>query len=49
MLCIFHKILKIFEEKNKTINKRLIVYNLKINEFIKKTVSIATTVLKYHK
>ena len=49
MLCIFHKILKIFDEKKKTINKKLIVYNLKINEFIKKTASIATTVLKYHK
>lgn len=49
MLCIFHKILKIFEEKKKTINKKLIVYNLKISEFIKKTVGIATTVLKYHK
>ncbi len=49
MLCIFHKILRIFDEKNKTINKKLIVYNLKINEFIKKTASIATTVLKYHK
>ena len=49
MLCIFHKILRIFEEKKKTINKKLIVYNLKMNEFIKKTASIATNILKYHK
>jgi hypothetical protein len=33
----------------KTINRQKIKYNLKMEEFIKKTVSIAMTVLKYHK
>ena len=38
-----------FQIDKKTINRQKIKYNLKMEELIKKTVSIAMTVLKYHK
>lgn len=35
--------------EHKSINKRRVTYNLKIEEFVRRAVVIAMTVLKYHK
>lgn len=48
-LCIFFKMLIICEARGQSISKYKIVYNLKMEEFVKRAVVIAMTVLKYHK
>jgi hypothetical protein len=35
--------------KRRMLNKKKVAYNLKIDEFTKRAVVIAVTVLKYHK
>ena len=37
------------EDKGQSINKSKVVYNLKMEEFVKRSVVIAMTVMKYHK
>lgn len=48
-LCIFFKMVIICEEKSLSISKKKIVYNLKMEEFVRRSVVIAMTVMKYHK
>jgi hypothetical protein len=39
----------LMQAQRKTINKHRITYSLKMEEFVKRSVVIAMTVLKYHK
>lgn len=48
-LCVFFKILLLEQSSRKTINKLKVTYNLKLEEFVKRAMIIASTVLKYHK
>jgi len=49
ILCIFFKVLLKFQEQGKGINKSIIKYNLTTEEFIRKTINMVLTVLKYRK
>ncbi len=49
LLCVFFKIVLVEQASRKSINKKKIVYNLKLEEFIKRAVLISMTVLKYQK
>jgi hypothetical protein len=48
-LCVFFKVMLVEQTARKSINKRRITYNLRLEEFVKRSVVIAMTVLKYHK
>jgi hypothetical protein len=48
-LCVFFKVILKAQTSRKMINKKKIVYNLKMEEFIKRAIVIAMTVLKYQK
>lgn len=48
-LCVFFKVMLLEQTAKKSLNKRRIMYNLRYEEFVKRSVVIATTVLKYHK
>ena len=48
-LCIFFKVMLQEQGARRVVNKKKIVYNLKLEEFIKRAVIIAMTVLKYQK
>ena len=48
-LCVFFKTILINQHSRRMINKKKIVYNLKIEEFIKRAIIISMTVLKYQK
>ena len=49
VFCIFFKVLLKFQDEGKGINKSIIKYNLTTEEFIKKTISMVLTVLRYQK
>lgn len=49
VFCIFFKVLLKFQMEGKGINKSIIKYNLTMEEFIRKTIFMVLTVLKYQK
>lgn len=49
VLAIFFKVLLGLHAQRKVINKALIVYNLRMDEFIKRSAAVSIAVLKYTK